>query len=212
VALKVVGSSPTNHPKIKKFIKKIFKKKIFKKKIKNFLKIQNFLILHNNINISFLKNMNKKILTYTEFNFFYININQKKYNTKQTISTKNVINTFSVGSVIKYFNIKQGKSSRRSIKGTKIFLNFLKNVLEKKYNNSNFKKIYMVNSFDYNLLFLKKILFKLIQKGKCSTYLLFRLGIGFTKKKNPKKKSIKKRITKSILTNFINNNKQILFF
>jgi hypothetical protein len=142
--------------------------------------------------------------------FIYININQKKYNTKNTISQKNTINTFSVGSVIKYFNLKQGKSSRRSIKGTKIFLNFLKNIFGKKYKMffKNNKTIYTINSFDYNLLFLKKFLKSLTIKN---TYTLIKLGISFTKKQNPKKKSIKKRIIKNILLNFIKNNKQIMF-
>ena len=220
MALKVVGSSPTNHPILKKFIKKIFKKKIFKKKIKIYFEIQSFNNIQYNISIKKIKitkliklNFFKKL----EKNFlFFININQKKYNTKQTISKKTTINTFSVGSVIKYFKLKQGKSSRRSIKGTKIFLNFLKNILEKKYNSdkNNIKNIFTINCFDYNLLFLKKILFNIIKKKTIpnNQYILFRLCIMFTKRKNPKKKSIKKRINKSILKNFIKNNKQILFF
>jgi hypothetical protein len=141
---------------------------------------------------------------------YFININQKKYNTKNTLSKKNTINTFSVGSIIKYFNLKQGKSSRRSVKGVKIFLNFLKNILEKKYKTQfkNNKCIYIINGFDYNLLFLKKFLKNLTTKNM---YILLKIGISYTKKKIKKKKSIKKRIIKNILVNFIKNNKQILF-
>jgi hypothetical protein len=149
---------------------------------------------------------------------YFFNINQKKYNTKNTISIKKTINIFSIGSVIKYFNLKQGKSIRRNQKGVKIFLNFLKNILNKKYflkNYKNIKYIYQINSFDYNLLILKKFLYKIIQQkpdNKYQIFILFKIGVCFTKKKISKKKSIKKRITKSILLNFLKNDKQIVFF
>jgi hypothetical protein len=147
----------------------------------------------------------------------FVCINQKKFNTKSTVFSTRTLNTFSVGSIIRYFNLKQGKSSRRSIKGIKIFLNFIKNILEKKYSKGSYlnnKFIFQINGFDYNLLFLKKFFFKIIQqKYFYSLYklILFNIKVCFTKKKLPKKKSIKKRITKNIFINFNKNNKKIIF-
>jgi hypothetical protein len=166
-------------------------------------------------------NYNTQIFNINQsFDLYFFNINQKKYNTKNTISTKKTINIFSIGSVIKYFNLKQGKSIRRNQKGVKIFLNFLKNIFYKKYflkNYKNIKYIYQINSFDYNFLLLKKFLYKIVQQNTNSKYfnqifILFKISVCFTKKKIPKKKSIKKRITKSILLNFLKNDKQIIFF
>ena len=215
MALKVIGSNPINYPIFRKFIKKIFKKKIFKKKIKNFIKTQQTTNTH-----FFLKKNFKKYIVITMHNFaknnkdlFYVNINQKKFNTKSTFSKKNTINIFSVGSVIKYFDLKQGKSSRKDLKGGRIFLNFLKNILEKKY----FKKktdqtmVIQVCGYNYNTLCLKRYFYKIIQKNTL-LFLLLNISICYSKKKMPKKKSIKKRITKSILLNFIKNNKQVIFF
>ena len=212
MALKVVGSTPTNYPMVKNFIKKIFKKKIFKKKIKYFVKIQNNTYIKLFLKKLFLKKLFLDNNFLVKSTIFIFNLNQKNYNTKSTITTQKTLNTFSVGSVIKYFNLKQGKSTRRNIKGIKIFLNFLKNILEKRYNfNKNFKYIYQINSFDYNIFFLKKFFLKIIQKNP-NNFILFKISISFTKKKNPKKKSIKKRITKSILINFLKNNKQFGIF
>ena len=125
MALKVVGSSPTNYPIVKNFLKKIFKKKIFKKKIKLFIKIQNNTTTYIKKKLFLKPFVLNKLNCLKIFSLFVFNLNQKKHNTKNTITIKKTINTFSIGSVIKYFNIKQGKSIRRNQKGVKIFLNFL---------------------------------------------------------------------------------------
>ena len=70
----------------------------------------------------------------------YVFISQKTFSPKATISSTNCLNTFSIGSIIKYFKVKQGKYIRRSSKGVRVFLNFLKNIFEKKYNNQTLLK------------------------------------------------------------------------
>lgn len=218
MALKVVGSSPTNHPLIKTFLKKLFKKKILKKKVKNFILVNNYIAVKaqqvNSFNSAvFICKINTKLVHRDKTCLLLFNLNQKKFNTKNTISTKKTLNTFSIGSVIKYFNLKQGKSVRRNQKGLKVFLNFLKNIFLKKYQQNNLKHIFTINGFDYNLLFLRNFLFRLIQNHQSpkEPYLLFKINIPHTTLKLPKKKSIKKKINKNILSSFLKNNKQINF-
>ncbi len=213
MALKVVGSNPTIHPLLGiPFLKKFkIKKKIFKK---------NTFLLKN---IKFEKNISTKllplffILKKTKYsnvleiglkNNFILCLSQKLYNTKTTIFSEKNLNTFSIGSIIKYFKIKQSKYIRRNLKGTKIFLNFIKNIFNKKYfyickNKNIFLKI---NGFDYNLHYYKKF-YKSFFKGftKNSVFFLINLKINFNKSKGKKIKAIKKRLKKKILLNFLKN-------
>ena len=215
MALKVVGSNPINYPIFRKFIKKIFKKKIFKKKIKNLINTQLLTITRFYTRIFLKKNIYITTHNCAKNNKknFFVNINQKKFNIKSTFSKKNTINIFSVGSIIKYFSLKQGKSSRRCLKGGKIFLNFLKNILEKKYfgKKTDQNAIIQVCGYNYNVIYLKRYLYKILQQNSL-LFVLLNISICYAKKKMPKKKSIKKRITKNILINFIKNNKQVVFF
>jgi hypothetical protein len=142
-----------------------------------------------------------------------VNVSQKLFNPKATITIKNNINvnTFSVGSIIKYFKIKQNKFIRRSLKGAKIFLNFLKSIFFKKYisKDNNVGGIsncilFTINGFDYNLFFYKKNLKNFLNDSKVlNIYFLFNIKISFTKKKDKKVKSIKKRLKKKIMSNFL---------
>lgn len=136
-------------------------------------------------------------------------ISQKTYNNKSTIILKKNLNTFTIGSILKYFKVKQGKYVRRSLKGLKIFLNFLQNFLQKNFfiKNNKFKNyILHVNGFDYNLFYLKKNLKKFfLNKG--NFFFLSNLKISFNKTKDKKIKAIKKRLKKKILLNFIKTNK-----
>lgn len=142
-----------------------------------------------------------------------INISQKSFNPKATITIKNNFNanTFSVGSIIKYFKIKQSKYIRRSLKGTKIFLNFLKNVFYKKYFikpdvSKSSHVLLTVSGFDYNLFFYKKSLKNFLSESNLiKFYFLFNLKISFTKNKSKKVKSIKKRLKKKIMADFLKN-------
>lgn len=216
MALKVVGSSPTNYPvgKITFFKKNKIKKRQFRKKI--------YLInrIYALLNMSYTKKnifwkyffykryiaRTSKFKKLTEGNLLLVLINQKKFNPKSTIfSTKNV-NTFSVGSIIKYFKVKQAKYIRRSLKGLKIFLNFLKNSLEKFYMKKNGKHVVIsISGVDYNLINLKKNLKNLVKFKDNKVLLLLNLKISFTKKKDKKIKAIKKRLKKKIIANFVKN-------
>ena len=134
----------------------------------------------------------------------YLCISQKLNNPKNTISSENVINTFSVGSVIVYFKIKQGKFVRRSLKGAKIFLNFLKNVFLKKFSKKNESVILNITGIDYNLMYLKKMVFNFFENNNLNNNVfMMNIKIPFTKTKQKKRKSIKKRLKKKIISLFL---------
>lgn len=233
MALKVIGSNPVIYPilintklnisSIQKIKKKNFKKNVFLcnriftkilslKQKNNFFLEKNIFIKYFNKVWVFLKN--KPDFFFKKNQNIFICISQKTFNPKGTISSVKCLNTFSVGLVVKYFKIKQNKYIRRSLKGVKVFLNFLKNVFEKRYNNEAFFKNIILNivGCDYNLIFLKKTLKVFLKKNnKKKFFFLFNLKISFTKTKNKKIKSIKKRLKKKILLAFsksikINNN------
>lgn len=158
----------------------------------------------NKLKLSSSTNLDKKIPTSN----FTVCLSQKLHNTKGTISLKKNESTFSIGTVSKLFKIKQGKYIRRSLKGTKIFLNFLKNILTKKYKvstcNGNF--FFKISGFDYNLLFYKSFYKNLYKTNKfIKMYMLFNIKVAFTKKKSKRIKAIKKRLKKKILLNFLKN-------
>ncbi len=222
MALKVVGSNPTIHPlgSVIFFKKNKIKKKIFKKntilikevKFEKINKLKLFLLMYFYKkyyygNLNFTQNNKGEYKQLQLQNTTLLCISQKIYNNKGNIVIKKNLHTFSVGSIIKYFKVKQGKYVRRSLKGVKIFLNFLKNFLKKKFlkNNNNF--ILHLNGFDYNSCFLKKTFKNFFLINNKSSYLLVNLKISFTKTKDKKIKSIKKRLKKKIILNFIKSNK-----
>lgn len=128
-------------------------------------------------------------------------IGQKKSNTKATLSYKNTLNTFSIGSVMKYFKIQQGKYLRRSFKGRKIFLNFLVKIFLKKYNlGENNTCVLNIVGIDYNTLINKNSFIKFFKNGihRC-IYTIYNTKISFTKIKSKKIKSIKKRLKKKLI-------------
>ena len=113
-----------------------------------------------------------------------------------------------MGSIIKYFKVKQGKCIRRSLKGSKVFINFLKNLYFKKYFLKKNFTVFSIIGFDYNLIVLKKSIkgFFLKTQNKFSTkggLFLLNIKTSFSKKKEKKIKSIKKRLKKKILVNFL---------
>lgn len=192
MALKVVGSSPTSHPlgKIVFFKKNKIKRRDFKKK--TFLIKKNILFLHNNIllckKISLYTKtiqLNKNYVKVKTNNNLLVTFSQKIFNTKCTIFSKKNLNTFSVGSIIKYFKVKQSKYVRRSVKGVKILLNFIKNVLEKNYiKNSTEQIILNIVGVDYNLTNLKKNIKNIFKKNNLKNiFFLMNIKISFTKKK-----------------------------
>lgn len=133
-------------------------------------------------------------------------ISQKKFNPRGSVFLKKTLNTFSVGSIIKFFKVKQAKFIRRSLKGVKIFLNFLKNIVEKFYLRKRTKYLIIgISGVDYNLVNLKKNIKNLVKFDGENMLLLLNLKISFTKKKDKKIKAIKKRLRKKIISNFIKN-------
>ena len=202
--------------KIKKIKKKGFKKNVFL--IKTINKIKNFRGVHTSF--FYIVDIFKKYYKYNYNNMFdynkkgnlpffskniFISISQKKFSPKAAISSSACLNTFSIGSIIKYFKVKQGKYIRRSSKGVRVFLNFLKNIFGKKYNNTKSNKniIFSIIGFDYSLMFLKKTLKSFLKKNmNGKSFFLFNLKISFTKLKGKKIKSIKKRLRKKILLSF----------
>lgn len=213
-----LGSNNTIFKK-NKIQKKNFKKKVFLIKIFNIknnincffysLTLKYIKLLKDSLILYGVGNSNKSI---KKSNLYIICISQKKYNMK-CVFKKNfdTVNTFSVGSVMKYFKIKQGKYIRRSIKGSKIFLNFLKNIFEKKYSTKNITGVFLnILGVDYNLINLKKNLKKFLKSNNHQNSLIYytlnNIKVSFTKTKNKKVKAIKKRLKKKIALNFLKKN------
>lgn len=233
VALKVVGSNPIIYPilnfilkhrpgyyflKKHKIRRRMFKKKKFLFIFFNFLrflfnsrlKIFKKWDILKNYNIFKYKNTNNvTINSITTNNDNYIlQILYKNKAAKGTISFKETITTISVGDVLKSLKLSIKKSVRRSVSGLNVFLNFLKKVFLKKIPLKGVKNILLnINGFDNRLFVLrKKICTNFLKKNAFSTmliYLFLNLKVSFTKKKGKKIKSIKKRLRKKILINFL---------
>ena len=141
----------------------------------------------------------------------FLSISQKIHNPKVTFSKKKVINTFSVGSIIKYFKIKQVKCIRRSLKGVRVFLNLIALHLKKKYKRTlsvnEFNIIINIIGFNYNFFLLKNLIKFLYKESynKDQLIMLLNLKISFNKTKNKKVKSIKKRLKKKMISHFLKN-------
>lgn len=218
MALKVVGSNPTTYPlgKVTFFQKNKIKKRVFKKKHH----LVNHVLLYKDVRKT---PMYKNILSNSGFyntqqnstntHKAYKNrqglgcfLTQRFNNPKSVIYINKNVNTFSVGSIIKYFKIKQSKCLRRSSRGLSVFLNFLKTIFQKKY---TLKKprylIYSISGFDYSLLTNRKYIkqFFKTSSGTTDIYFLCNLKISFTTQKTKRVKSIKKRLKKKILLNFL---------
>ena len=174
-------------------------------------------LLYNNASISY-----KNISTYNKTTTHYtinqnqptntiIALTQKFNNPKGVIFNKKNLNTFSVGSIIKYFKVKHNKCLRRSSRGLNIFINFLKNIFDKKYiissdiNNVGLSCLIInICGFDYNLILGRKNLRNFFRKNTFTKmYYIYNLKLSFTKKKSKKIKSIKKRLKKKIILNFL---------
>lgn len=141
-----------------------------------------------------------------------LTVTQKTSNLKATVSTNSRnISTFTVGTLLKHFKVKQGKFLRRSVKGTKLFLNSLKSILQKKYRASNNTLLLVkISGFNYNLMSAKRNVYNALTSANNdnnSFIFLFAVKLSFTKQKEKKKKSIKKRLKKKILLNFLKSNK-----
>ena len=99
----------------------------------------------------------------------------------------NELNKFIIEFKVKYFKDKQGKCIRRSLKGSKVFINFLKNLYFKKYFLKKNFTVFSIIGFDYNLIVLKKSIkgFFLKTQNKFSTkggLFLLNIKTSFSKK------------------------------
>jgi hypothetical protein len=132
-----------------------------------------------------------------------INLGQKKHTLKSTVFRGTTLNTFTVGSVMKYFKIAKGKYIRRSTKGFKVFLNFLKTVISKKYFNVKPKISYLVlnvRGVNHSIVSSRAIIKGLLSSdSSVRTYSIINPTISFTKTKDKKVKSIKKRLKKKLI-------------
>ena len=207
VKLKVVGSSPTTHPIPKNVFLKIKKKK------------------NNNLNTSkiyinwgLLPVRDVKVCKYTNnllnvFEFVnknvYISMNTVVFlclntnNPKGVIINNKVINTFSVGSVIKYLRVSNGRFMRRSIRGLKVFLNLLIEITSNIYLRGSKKNLLSIIGCNYNIIKTKQLLYNFCTEKNNYNYILYNLKLTFTKRKEKKLKSIKKRIKKKLIKSFI---------
>jgi hypothetical protein len=138
---------------------------------------------------------------------FSIILSQKSQNLKCTFKDTNTVNTFTTGTTLKCFDFFLPKGLRRDIKSIKMFLNFLRLLLEKKYKHNLTKSTLLFNvvGFNYSMLVLKKNIKDLVLSIKYGgeVFSIFKVKIPFTKKKIKRLKSIKKRLKKSILLNFL---------
>jgi hypothetical protein len=173
-----------------------------------FLKKENFLkkIQYFNYKIYAYKKLNNGFNKFFKENLM-VAIGKKKYNPKAVIFLKKNVNTFSIGSIIKYLRVKKGKFFRRSFIGLKILINVLKNILKKKFYKFYGNFFLKLNNSSFNLnksrFLISKIFKKKFLRDDVSTFFLINLKISFTKVKGKKKKSIKKRLRKKILKNFL---------
>jgi hypothetical protein len=199
--------------KVTFFKKNKIKKSVFKKK-HNLINLVSLLSvfrkkMFNNIQHNRLYKKKYKGEVYTTKNkkkHYGCLLTQKFNNPKAVIYINKNVNTFSVGSIIKYFKIKHSKYVRRGPRGLKIFLNFLKNVFQKKYIIKSPQYIlYSISGFDYGLIASRRNIKSIFKNSVLvgEVYLLCNLKISFTKKKSKKIKSIKKRLKKKILLNFL---------
>ena len=139
----------------------------------------------------------------------FVNISQKKHTCKSNITYKKLIHTSTVDTIMRYLAIKKYKYLRRSLKGFKIFLNLVKTLFLKKFLfRKNVNLIIFMDGFSFKLNFLKKKInsyFDTITPSK-KFFFLLNLRLSFSKTKEKKVKSIKKRIKKKILLNFQKQN------
>ena len=135
-------------------------------------------------------------------------ISQKSSNLKINIFRNRNLAFFSIGSILKYFRLDQGKYIRRTLKGTKILLNFIKSIYIKKYFLQNNSTLLNIIGFNYNIYYLKSKIISLLPSSKTKfSIILLNLKLSFTKNKLKKIKSIKKRLRKKMVLDFLKKQK-----
>ena len=202
-----------------KIRRRVFKKKKFLFFFFNFwrflfnkkLKVLKRWDIYRNYNIFKYCNLNpnlKQKNIVENNNNFILQILYKKKITKGTLFLNKTVTTLSIGSVLNYLKIFFKKSVRRSLSSLNVFLNYLKKVFLKKLSISNITNILLnIKGFDNRLFVLRKKIFSnILDKKIINNFFIFfflNLKISFCKKKDKKIKSIKKRLKKKILINFL---------
>ena len=141
-------------------------------------------------------------------NNFILQILHKKKTAKGTLFLNKTITTLSIGSVLNYLKIFFRKKMRRSVSSLNVFINYLKKVFLKKLSLNNITNILLnIKGFDNKLFTLRKKIFSNILDNKIIDdffiFFFLNLKLSFCKKKDKKIKSIKKRLKKKILINFL---------
>ena len=182
-------------------------------KIKNIFKYKKLKNLKINLSCVFIT---KSLITYNfgvfsknkKLNPLYIgfeNLNCPQLN--YYLFYKNKITSFSgftkfsswsIGMVLTILNYTKSKFMRRSGKGYKILINFLK---VPKLDN---RIIFLFKNINNRFFFLKKKIFKKFFFYKIY-YFLINLGFAFCKIYGKKIKAIKKRLKKKLILNFISS-------
>jgi hypothetical protein len=129
-----------------------------------------------------------------------VSITQKKHNPKAAFFKLKTTFTISLGVCLKYLKIHTMKAFRREFKYMKYFLNLVKVMFYKEKRNII---VFSLNGLDYNLLCLKKMISNLFLRFGLKLFFLCSVKIPFCKVKTKKVKSIKKRLKKKILLNFL---------
>lgn len=182
-----------------------------KKKIFFFKKYNNLVLQTNKLTFGrFFNLVNFK----TPTDLLSIVLKQSTPNTRCTLFVANLIKaTLSVGFVTKLFTkFNSSKAIRRSEKGTKVFLSFLKNFFKKNFflffgkKKKNQVILFNLKGINYNLVLNKKIFLSFVRTnplGISDTYILFNINKTFTKTKTKRVRSLKKRFRKNFLCFFL---------
>ena len=177
------------------FFLKFFTTNFLKKNLKNFFTFKNNFILFEikkKIIVSY-KADNKKIFLFLSF-----------YRNKSVISSHNLSDTLSIGMVLASLNMFNCKFLRRATKGYRILLNFLnfpKSIFSKRLLDVGTFTVFFKN-VNNRFFFLKKKIFKIFFKYNVYFFLI-NVGIPFSNLFGKKKKSIKKRLKKKIMSDFL---------
>lgn len=211
VALNVVGSNPITHPL---FTKKIRKNKTFFENIKFLQTIETINVRKRKDRTKFKKavlynlhyittNKNKLTLVEERKNLnktTMVSITQKKHNPKASFYRLKTTFTITLGVCLKYLKIHTNKALRRDFKYTKYFLNLVKVMFFKERRSL---VLFSLRGLDYSSLCLKKLISNLFARPGLKLFFLFSIKIPFCKTKDKKIKSIKKRLKKKILLDFL---------
>ena len=178
------------------FFYKFFNASFLKKNLKIFFKntfiffdIQEKTSLH--LLLTYVDN--KKIFLFLSF-----------YRNKAIASTQQMSNTLSIGMILVSLNMFKSKFLRRTPKGHRILLNFLnfpKSIFNKRLKIASALVIFFKN-VNNRFFFLKKKILKIFFKYDVSFFLI-NVGIPFSNFFGKKKKSIKKRLKKKIVSDFL---------